>query len=386
MDRKKLNIYLMYAITFLQGMVFYSSVATLYRQAQGLTLVEMSIIESVFSIMVFVLEVPWGFVCDRIGYKKTLLICNAFYFISKIIFFKADCFLMFLLERIILAIVTSGLSGCDSALIYISSEGKESTHIFGVYQSLGTLGLMVASCMCSIFIQENYSIAGLWTIYPYAVAFLLTFFLEDVDRQKEESTSISFHDFSQFFISMKAMLLFLVGAALLTETTHTIGVFYNQLQYQRAHIPIAYLGVIYSLMTLLSAGASAILGRIVKYVQEKKLIVLLYGIAFLSCFILVMTTSAFLSILMIAFLQIVEALFYPIMDTLLNQQVKMSRATTLSMYSMIMNATGILTNLSFGRCAEINVVYAMLLGCVFCFVGFILYMIWLKVQKDHFIS
>ena len=33
----KRNIYLMYAIAFLQGMVFYGPVATLYRQAQGVS-------------------------------------------------------------------------------------------------------------------------------------------------------------------------------------------------------------------------------------------------------------------------------------------------------------------------------------------------------------
>lgn len=383
MDRKKLNIYIMYVIAFLQGMVFYSSVSTLYRQAQGLTLVEMSIIDSLFSIMIVVFEIPWGFVCDRIGYKKTMLICNGAYFISKIIFFKADCFFMFLLERIFLAIVVSGLSGCDTAFLYVSSEGKESTHVFGIFRAMGTSGLMIASCMCSLFIQEQYLKAALWTIYPYTIAFVFTFFLKDVYVEKETSQRISLHDFPQFFFSMKTMLSFLIAAALLTETTHTLGVFYNQLQYQRAHIPVAYLGVIYSIITLLCAFSSTLLGRIVKYIQEMKFVLLLYVISFISCFILVMTVSPFLSVLMIAFLQISEALFFPIMDTILNQQVQLSRATTLSIYSMVMNTTAIFTNLIFGKCAEVSVIYAMIMGCVFCLIGFILYVIWAKTQKKH---
>lgn len=385
MDRKRLNIYIMYVIAFLQGMVFYSSVSTLYRQAQGLTLVEMSIIESLFSIMVFIFEIPWGYVCDRIGYKKTMLICNGLYFISKIIFFKADSFFMFLLERIFLAIVISGLSGCDTALLYVSSEGQESTRIFGVSRAMGTSGLMIASCMCSLFIQDQYLKAALWTIYPYTIAFILTFFLQDVHMEKETSEKISLRDFPRFFFSMKTILLFLIAAALLTETTHTLGVFYNQLQYQRAHIPIVYLGIIYSIITLLCALSSALLGRIVKYIQEMKFIFLLYVIALISCFVLIMTTSPFLSVLMIAFLQISEALFFPMMDTILNQEVRVSRATTLSIYSMVMNATGIFTNLIFGKCAEISVIYAMIVGCVFCLIGFILYVIWARIQKNHFI-
>ena len=35
----KRNIYLLYAMTFLQGMVFYGAIATLYRQALGIVLV-----------------------------------------------------------------------------------------------------------------------------------------------------------------------------------------------------------------------------------------------------------------------------------------------------------------------------------------------------------
>ena len=43
---KNKNIILMCAIAFLQGMVFYSAVSTIYRQTQGITLLEMGIIES----------------------------------------------------------------------------------------------------------------------------------------------------------------------------------------------------------------------------------------------------------------------------------------------------------------------------------------------------
>lgn len=44
----ELNIYLMYVIVFLQGFVFYGPVATLYRQARGLNLNQVFVIESVF--------------------------------------------------------------------------------------------------------------------------------------------------------------------------------------------------------------------------------------------------------------------------------------------------------------------------------------------------
>ena len=42
----KRNIYLMYGISLLQGMVFYGPIATLYRQAAGVTVFEITLIES----------------------------------------------------------------------------------------------------------------------------------------------------------------------------------------------------------------------------------------------------------------------------------------------------------------------------------------------------
>lgn len=64
----KKNIYLMYAISCLQGMVFYGPIATLYRQAQGVTVFEITLIESISLVLCLLLELPWGIIADRIGY------------------------------------------------------------------------------------------------------------------------------------------------------------------------------------------------------------------------------------------------------------------------------------------------------------------------------
>lgn len=94
----KHNVYVMYAIVFLQGFVFYGPVATIYRQARGLLMSEIFLIESIALVLILLFEVPWGWFADRYGYKKTLVIVNLLYFVSKIIFYKAEGFGGFLLE------------------------------------------------------------------------------------------------------------------------------------------------------------------------------------------------------------------------------------------------------------------------------------------------
>ena len=80
----------MYAIALLQGMVFYGPVATLYRQARGISIFQITVIESISLALCLLLEFPWGILADKIGYKKTILICNFLCFFSKIVFWKAD--------------------------------------------------------------------------------------------------------------------------------------------------------------------------------------------------------------------------------------------------------------------------------------------------------
>ena len=91
----KKNIYLMYLIIFLQSLVFYGSIATLYRQKRGLSMTEIFIIESAYFIIVIILEVPWGKLADKIGYKKIVVIANFIYFLSKIVFYNSGSFLGF---------------------------------------------------------------------------------------------------------------------------------------------------------------------------------------------------------------------------------------------------------------------------------------------------
>ena len=72
MENKR-NIRLMYAIALLQGMVFYRPIATLYRQAAGVSVFQITLIESISLALALALEVPWGILADRIGYRRSMI-------------------------------------------------------------------------------------------------------------------------------------------------------------------------------------------------------------------------------------------------------------------------------------------------------------------------
>ena len=164
---KNRNIYLMYAISLLQGMIFYGPIATLYRQAQGVSVLQITVIESISLILCLLLEFPWGVIADKIGYKRTILFCCVLYFLSKIVFWQASGFGGFLLERVMLSVIIAGLSGVDTAFLYLSCKKGESQKVFGIYNSLGTAGLLLASLLFYLFLGSNYRRAGFLTVIIY---------------------------------------------------------------------------------------------------------------------------------------------------------------------------------------------------------------------------
>lgn len=371
----KNNKVIFYVLAFLQGLVFYSSVATLYRQANGLSLAEMGVIESIFALCIILFEIPLGFMCDRIGYKKMMILCNGLYFISKCVFWQATGFLGFLLERILLAFVNAGLSGCDSSLLYCSIDENESAHVFGVYQMMGVCGMVSASISFSLFFSDNFKGAALATMIAYLLAFLITFLLQDTTTvQKQMPVRALFKD----VFKDKTMILFLIASSLFVETTHTITIFYSQLQYVRAKIPVTYYGVIFMCLQLcgLFSGLSGKLTRRLGQFQCIKILVV--GGCGL-CASLIFVKTPLLSIVILALLTLCESLYYPLLNTINNQHIQASsRASILSIYSMIMNLTSMMTQTLFGQAADVSLTSAYGLGMIFCILAFLL----LSYKKD----
>ncbi|NLT64831.1 MAG: MFS transporter [Clostridiales bacterium] len=381
----KKNIYLMYCIALLQGMVFYGPIAMLYRQAQGISVLQITIIESISLALCLLLELPWGILADKIGYKRTMVFCCGLYFASKIVFWQADDFAAFLLERVILSVVIAGLSGVDTSILYLSCEKDIKQHVFGIYNSLQTTGLLVAALVFSVAVGDNYKLAACLTVVSYGIAALLSVGLSEV--YPEESSCSSAGDFVSLLrqtLKNKYLLMFLVGVAFLNETHQTITVFLNQLQYVKCGLSPSAMGYIYIAVTI--AGLGGVLSsRFTKRVGVIRSAITLYMVAAAACAVLAFTGSAWLSAAAILTLRISFSLFQPLQTELQNRQVHTeNRATALSINAVIIDSVGIGTNVAFGTLAERNLTGAFLMGAGLCAVGAILFSAWY--QNCHIIN
>ena len=282
----KRNLWIMYAIALLQGMVFYGPIATLYRQAHGLTIFQITLIESISLALLILLEIPWGIIADKIGCRHTIIFCSALYLISKIIFWKADGF------------------------------------------------------------------AGFLTVISYGGAAFLSLFLTDVRIHSVKKT-----DAEPFRVTIKkamknrSLLLFLIAAALLSETHQTITVFLNQLQYQKCGLSGSSIGLLFvaaTLLGLLGFCSSSVTGRL----GICSSLLLFCSMAAASCLTLAATRLAFPSAAAILILRFSNTLFQPLLTEIQNRQIRTdNRATALSVNSMLLNSVAIGTNLVFGALA-----------------------------------
>lgn len=382
---KRNNIYLMYTVVFLQGFVFYGPIATLYRQSRGISMNEIFILESIFMVLMILFEIPWGYFADRFGYKNTLVISNLLFLLSKIIFYKANSFFMFSMEAIAVALAVSGLSGCDTALIYSSIDEEDSEKVFGRYDAFSTGGFLIASTLSTVIITKSMDYAVFLTIIPYALASLLTLFIEDVKINNKEKISIK--GSIKNALSNKWILIFVLCISLINEVTHSISVFLNQSQYIKSGIDIKYFGIIIVAMQIVSL-TSVKAYKLTKRFGQGKIIKVLFGIIALSSILLGYTSNSIMSIILIALINGSFAIVAPISTDIQNKSIATKdRVSILSIYAMIGNISAAVVNLSLGVVAEASIEYAFIYCGVISIIALIfIYVYFNRIRKFDNIS
>lgn len=369
MDRNRRNIALFYLVFFLQGMVFYSPVATLYRQAAGLSLLQIGLIEGLSLGLAMVLEIPWGRWADRLGHRRTLVLCCMLFALTKVIFWRADSFGGFLAERLLLAVVMAGLSGCDSAFLYACCSGDH-RRAFSRWEAVQTAGILVSALVWPL-LGGNYRLAALLTVGSYGVAAILAL------GWREPQGAAALCGSREAAPTLKTLLRqtwklapLLLALCLLEETAQMGTVFLNQLQYLRAGIDLRWFGALQAVVT--AAGLMGGLSyRLLRRMTARRAMVLLLGTGAAACTAMALWAAPAVSVAGIMALRAVKAMAVPIA---LSEQNECAAggggaAAQLSCNAMLMELGAVALNPAFGAFADRGVQWALALGVVCCAAG-----------------
>ncbi len=120
------NITLYPWFRFVHGLVFWQSVWFLYIQA-NLSAAEAILLYAIYDITTTIVEVPSGYMSDRIGRRRTLIIAAVAGVLAASFQAYGGSFAIFVAGNICLGVSAAFLSGTDSSLLYesLAETGRE---------------------------------------------------------------------------------------------------------------------------------------------------------------------------------------------------------------------------------------------------------------------
>lgn len=122
LKNKDNNLQKMYVIRALRSGMFCMAIIALLFKQNGLSMMEIMLLQSLFAIAVIVLEVPTGQFADHYGRKESIVIGGIFSTIGYVVYSIASNFTGFLVGEMILAVGYCFSSGADSAIIYENAD------------------------------------------------------------------------------------------------------------------------------------------------------------------------------------------------------------------------------------------------------------------------
>lgn len=148
-----------YLYAFFKNFAFFSAVLVPFFTDWGhISLLQVQLLQSWFSIWVFVLEVPTGAIADKIGRKHSLVIGSSVIALATVVYGTFPSFNMFLVAELLFALGYALNSGADQALLYdtLKSQGKEnqSKQVFGRADAIMMFGMMIAALLGGVIASQ----------------------------------------------------------------------------------------------------------------------------------------------------------------------------------------------------------------------------------------
>lgn len=348
MNRKNYMVFCL--SSFLQALIFYYPIASLYRIMHGITVWDMSLIECISFFVTMALELPWGIITEKIGYKKVLILSQGLYALSALVFALADGFGMFLLNRIIFAIAAAGISGCDSSLLYLSVNEQHAAHAFGMVEGLGTAGLLCASISYTLFFSDHPEHTVWATFIAYLFVFLLTFMLDDIKEEAAKRTSFR-QTLASLWSCIKANRLYLLMAtavAVYGEVVREDVIVFAQLRCLELGMEAAWLGI-FSFFAALAGLVSFASGMVQKRVSFASGSGILFTISIILLILVCNIRNPYWVAVLLIGLMCASSMLNPMVATYEQKQVPAQhRAGMISFYSIISNSLCIGVDLGLG--------------------------------------
>ena len=350
---KKLKFDSYDGVFFLNGLVFFAPVALLVRTQAGVSEHIFFLLQALLSGVIFLGEIPTGFITDKIGYRKSLILAQVLLLGARSLLlaaFVSRSLVLFVVEAVVEGIAACFTSGTGSAYLYALYGENGYLAKTAHAGNFGTAGFIIST----VAYAGIYKISGMeglliTTVVMDIIAVVCSFFLRSesskaviADRKEVQILAI--------FKNKKAFL-FVISLAIFSIAWLLINFFYVE-KLENCGLPVEWMSLIILSYSAVQMLAEPILGKLSdgkngKSSREKlpAVTAVTAGVAFLLFGVIKFRAAVLLLMLILPLLLNLPE--YLLMD-LENQFVDETecggqRAATLSVLNMGVNLVEILT-------------------------------------------
>ncbi len=280
MDRYKQNARWLKRLALFRQLPLSAAYLTPFFLEKGLSLSEIFLLQSVFSLAVVLLEVPSGYFADRYGRAFSIKLSAPLAATAMIAYGFSDQFWQFAACELLLAVANSMLSGVDTALLVdsLKADGHGEAEYTRQARRIDCLGYLATGLAVpvSFGLVHFYGVSAAIIADGLLVAIGARYAWRLVEApqlsQPQEAQSISaWQAICSLARSREARWLVVLGSTLSTATY--LGFWISAPYYQTLGIPVVYFGAILAVRSFWKAWLSH------RFQQEKHLERSMFGYA-----------------------------------------------------------------------------------------------------------
>lgn len=350
---KKLKFDSYDGVCFLNGLVFFAPVALLVRTQAGVSEHVFFLLQALLSGVIFLGEVPTGFITDKIGYRKSLILAQVLLLGARSLLlaaFVSRSLVLFVVEAVVEGIAACFISGTGSAYLYALYGENGYLAKTAHAGNFGTAGFIIST----VAYAGIYKISGMeglliTTVVMNIIAVVCSFFL----RSESSKTVIADRKEVQILavFKNKKAFLFVISLAIFSIAWLLINFFYV-VKLENCGLPVEWMSLIILSYSAVQMLAEPILGKLSDGKNGKSgrkklpaVTAVTAGVAFLLFGVIKFRAAVLLLMLILPLLlNLPEYLLMDLENQFVDEtECGSQRAATLSVLNMGVNLVEILT-------------------------------------------
>ena len=260
---KKLKFDSYDGVCFLNGLVFFAPVALLVRTQAGVSEHIFFLLQALLSGVIFLGEIPTGFITDKIGYRKSLILAQVLLLGARSLLlaaFVSRSLALFVVEAVVEGIAACFTSGTGSAYLYALYGENGYLAKTAHAGNFGTAGFIIST----VAYAGIYKISGMeglliTTVVMDVIAVVCSFFL----RSESSKTIIADRKEVQILavFKNKKAFLFVISLAIFSIAWLLINFFYVE-KLENCGLPVEWMSLIILSYSAVQMLAEPILGKL----------------------------------------------------------------------------------------------------------------------------